>query len=134
MNDPAAALRWGPDGLLPVVAQDARTGEVLMVAYCDAGAFQATLESGLAHYYSRSRQRRWKKGERSGHEQRVIEVRTDCDHDAILYRVEQEGGACHEGYRSCFFSRIEEGIWQRVGTKVFDPDKAYGTDHAPPPA
>ena len=136
MSDPAQALHWGPDGLLPVVTQDARTGEVLMLAYCDATALGRTLETGLAHYHSRSRNQIWKKGERSGNVQRVLEIRTDCDRDAILYRVTPEGPACHEGYRSCFFSRIEKGAWHTVESRIFEPDQVYGTEsgNPPPPA
>lgn len=96
-------LRFDERGLVPVVAQDATSGEVLMLAYADAEAVEATLATGQAHYHSRSRGRLWRKGESSGNVQRVLEVRYDCDEDALLYRVEQTGPACHTGNRSCFY-------------------------------
>lgn len=104
---PADDERVEPDfsraGLLPAIAQDAASGEVLMLAWMDQEAWQATKESGYAHYHSRSRARLWKKGETSGHVQRVVEIRVDCDEDAILLRVEQTGPACHTGNQSCFY-------------------------------
>jgi phosphoribosyl-AMP cyclohydrolase / phosphoribosyl-ATP pyrophosphohydrolase len=96
-------------GLVPVVAQDVATGEVLMLAYADRDALQRTLATGYAHYFSRSRGKLWKKGETSGHLQRIAEVRTDCDADAVLYRVRQTGPACHTLQRSCFFRAVEDG-------------------------
>ena len=110
------------DGLIPVVVQDTRTREVLMVAYANAEAVQKTRETGFAHYYSRSRKKLWKKGEESGHVQRVQEIRVDCDEDCLLSLVEQEGAACHTGYRSCFYRTIEGNI---ISEKVFDPSKVY---------
>ena len=112
-------------GLLPAIVQDAKTREVLMFAYMNEEAFRLTLETGLAHYYSRSRQRLWKKGEESGHVQRVKEIRIDCDADSILLLVEQETAACHTGYVSCFYRDIDGRI---VGRKAFDPDAVYGKD------
>ncbi len=109
-------------GLLPAVAQDADTGEVLMLAYVSPGAVERTRETGLAHYYSRSRDELWKKGETSGHVQRVEEVRVDCDGDALLYLVNQEGGACHTGYRSCFYRSLDG---EAMGEPVFDPETVY---------
>ncbi|MDX2260666.1 MAG: bifunctional phosphoribosyl-AMP cyclohydrolase/phosphoribosyl-ATP diphosphatase HisIE [Gemmatimonadales bacterium] len=100
------AVRFDTAGLVPVVAQDARTGDLLMLAWADRTALEATLATGDAHYWSRSRQALWKKGESSGNRQRVREVRLDCDADAVLYRVDQEGPACHTGHPSCFFRRI----------------------------
>lgn len=97
-------VRFGPDGLVPVVAQDARNGDVLMLAYADRVALERTLATGEAHYWSRSRQALWKKGETSGHVQQVVEVRLDCDGDAVLYRVRQTGPACHTGAQTCFFT------------------------------
>ena len=97
-----SAVRFGGDGLVPVVAQEQRTGDVLMVAYADRAALQRTVETGYAHYFSRSRRQVWRKGETSGHVQQVSEIRLDCDGDTILYRVEQEGPACHTGTRTCF--------------------------------
>ena len=101
------ALRYH-DGLVPVVVQDAETSDVLMVAYANDEAVRLTRETGYAHYFSRSRQRLWKKGEESGHLQKVVEIRVDCDQDALLIRVEQTGAACHTGETSCFY-RVVEG-------------------------
>ncbi len=101
-------LRFNEKGLIPVVVQDAKTKEVLMLAYANREALELTLKTGYAHYYSRSRRKLWKKGEESGNFQRVVEVRVDCDEDALLYVVEQEGVACHTGNYSCFFRRLEE--------------------------
>ncbi|MBX3433067.1 MAG: phosphoribosyl-AMP cyclohydrolase [Pirellulales bacterium] len=116
-----------PDALLPVVAQDAATGAVLMVAFMNEAAWQATLATGEATYFSRSRGRLWKKGETSGHVQRVREALVDCDGDAILLKVEQLGGAaCHEGYASCFFRRRAGERWETVGERLFDPAAVYG--------
>lgn len=100
-------LRFGPDGLVPVVAQDALTGDVLMLAWANREALEHTLTTGDGHYFSRSRQALWRKGESSGHGQRVVEVRTDCDRDTVLYRVEQQGPACHTGARTCFVSAVD---------------------------
>ena len=112
-------------GLLPVVAQDADSGEVLMLAYADREAVERTRETGLAHYRSRSRDELWQKGETSGHVQEVAEVRVDCDGDALLYLVDQAGGACHTGYRSCFHRTVDGDV---VGERVFDPGDVYETD------
>jgi phosphoribosyl-AMP cyclohydrolase len=108
--------------LVPAIVQDARSGEVLMLAYMNQEALAKTLETGKAHYWSRSRKKLWLKGETSGHFQRVVEARIDCDQDAILLKVEQEGGACHMGYRSCFYRDLDGKV---VGEKVFDPDEVY---------
>ncbi|MEA2713398.1 MAG: phosphoribosyl-AMP cyclohydrolase / phosphoribosyl-ATP pyrophosphohydrolase, partial [Gemmatimonadales bacterium] len=97
-----SAVRFGADGLVPVVTQESRSGDVLMVAYANREALERTLSTGLAHYFSRSRGRLWQKGETSEHVQRITEVRLDCDGDAVLYRVEQTGPACHTGTRTCF--------------------------------
>jgi phosphoribosyl-ATP pyrophosphohydrolase/phosphoribosyl-AMP cyclohydrolase len=101
-NKRLSAVRFGADGLVPVVTQESRSGDVLMVAFANRDALDRTLASGFAHYYSRSRGVLWRKGETSGHVQRVVEVRLDCDGDTILYRVEQTGPACHTGTRTCF--------------------------------
>jgi phosphoribosyl-ATP pyrophosphohydrolase/phosphoribosyl-AMP cyclohydrolase len=98
-------VRFGPDGLVPVIAQESHTGDVLMLAWADRAALEQTSSTGQAHYFSRSRGRLWRKGETSGHVQRVDEVRLDCDGDAVLYRVHQEGPACHTGARTCFATR-----------------------------
>jgi phosphoribosyl-AMP cyclohydrolase len=115
------------DGLVPVVAQDWRTGEILMVAFMNEEAWRLTTETGIMHYWSRSRGILWKKGESSGNIQEVKELRVDCDGDSILARVNQIGdAACHTGYRSCFY-RVAEGDGLRVdGVKVFDPKVKYG--------
>ncbi len=110
------------DGLVPVVAQDAESGDVLMLAYASREALARTRETGLAHYYSRSREELWQKGETSGHVQHVKQVRVDCDGDALLYRIEQEGGACHTGFRSCFYRSADGEV---VGEQVFNPDDVY---------
>jgi phosphoribosyl-AMP cyclohydrolase len=115
-------LDFDENELLPAVAQDAETGEVLMLAYVSPDALAKTQNTGLAHYYSRSRDELWQKGSSSGHIQRVTEIRVDCDGDALLYRIEQEGGACHTGYRSCFYRTVEG---ETVGEKVFDPTQVY---------
>ena len=116
------------DGLLPVIAQDAETGEVLMLAYMNAESFARTLATGEAVYYSRSRQQLWRKGEESGHTQQVRGVFVDCDGDTILLKVTQQGGAaCHEGYRSCFFREVSDAGVKIVGVRVFDPAKVYGS-------
>jgi len=119
------------DGLVPVVAQDAETDEVLTLAYASEEALRRTEETGLAHYHSRSRDELWQKGETSGHVQHVREVRVDCDADALLYAVEQEVAACHTGYRSCFHRRID-GVGDggavettTIGTREFSPDAVY---------
>ncbi len=114
-------------GLIPVIAQDWQTGEVLMLAYMNEEAWQKTLETGKAHYFSRSRQKIWLKGESSGHVQLVKEIFLDCDLDTVLLKVEQRGGAaCHKGYRSCFFRRLKDGELEVVGEKIFDPEVVYG--------
>lgn len=115
------------DGLIPVIAQDWRTGEVLMQAYANPEAWRLTLETGIVHYWSRSRNKLWKKGESSGNLQKVKEIRVDCDEDCVLIKVEQIGGAaCHLGYRSCFHRKLEKGGLVVDGVQVFDPDKVYG--------
>ncbi|MEF8773098.1 MAG: phosphoribosyl-AMP cyclohydrolase [Halobacteriales archaeon] len=134
MSDTGVDIEFGEDGLVPVVAQDVDTDEVLMMAFADREAVERTLDSGRAHYRSRSRDELWEKGATSGHVQAVEEVRVDCDGDALLYRVRQTGGACHTGYFSCFH-RAVESVEQRddglvaqadiVGEEVFDPDVVY---------
>ena len=100
------AVKFGADGLVPVVAQDSRSGDVLMVAYANREALERTADTGQAHYYSRSRAALWRKGETSGHQQAVRDIRIDCDGDAVLYRVDQTGPACHTGSRTCFSSAV----------------------------
>ncbi len=115
------------DGLVPAVVQDFSSGEVLMLGFMNAEALEATQASGEVTFYSRSRQRLWKKGERSGHRLRVRELRVDCDADAVLARVEALGpGVCHEGYRSCFYRRLEaDGSVAMVEERTFDPREVY---------
>ena len=108
--------------LVPAIVQDANTSEVLMLAYMNREALAKTLETGKAHFWSRSRKKLWLKGESSGHFQKVVEARIDCDQDAVLLKVVQEGGACHTGYRSCFYRDLEGNV---VGEKVFDPEEVY---------
>ncbi|WP_254766193.1 phosphoribosyl-AMP cyclohydrolase [Salinilacihabitans rarus] len=120
--DDGVEVDFGEDGLVPAVAQDRESGEVLMLAYASPEALERTRETGYAHYYSRSREDLWKKGDTSGHVQRVAEVRVDCDADALLYLVDQEGGACHTGHRSCFYRTVDG---ENVGETVFDPDDVY---------
>ena len=113
-------------GLVPAVAQDAATGQVLMLAWMNRAAYEETLKTGRAVYYSRSRGKLWRKGEESGHVQEVREIYLDCDADTILLKVHQVGGAaCHEGYPSCFFRRVVGDSLQVVGERVFDPKQVY---------
>ena len=119
-------IRFDESGLVPVIAQDAASGRVLMMAWANAGALAETVATGQAVYFSRSRGRLWRKGEESGHRQRVQEVRLDCDGDVVLYRVEQAGGiACHTGRESCFFRLLRDGQWQAVDPVLKDPELIY---------
>ena len=112
--------------MVPVIVQDAKSDRVLMLAYMNELAWQKTVETGKAHYWSRSRKKLWLKGEHSGHFQIVHEIFLDCDLDSILLRVEQKGGAaCHEGYESCFFRKLEDGQLKIVGERIFDPEEVY---------
>lgn len=114
------------DGLVPVIVQDSETKEVLMLAYADAQAFEMTLKSGYAHFYSRSRKKIWKKGESSGHTQKIVEIRVDCDQDTILYIVIQNKGiACHEGYTSCFYRTVQNGELVVTGERLKTPGEIY---------
>ena len=110
------------DGLIPVVVQDIMTLDVLMVAYANEEAVRLTRDTGFAHYFSRSRKKIWKKGEESGHFQKVRQILVDCDEDCILYLVEQTGAACHTGYQTCFYRTLDNEI---VSDQVFDPSKVY---------
>jgi len=113
-------------GLLPAIAQDAETGEVLMLAYINQEAWEQTLATGKAHYWSRSRNKLWLKGESSGHVQIVQEILVDCDEDTVVFKVKQLGGAaCHKGYASCFFRRVDGDTLAVTGDRVFDPDVVY---------
>jgi phosphoribosyl-AMP cyclohydrolase len=119
------AVAFNDDGLVPAIVQDAATDQVLMMAYMNADTLRQTLDTGRMTYWSRSRESVWVKGATSGHTQRVEEMRLDCDGDTLLFRVMQEGGACHTGYRSCFFRRVEDGTLVEDGDAVFDPDDVY---------
>jgi len=115
------------DGLITAVVQDYSTGRVLMVGYMNQEAFRQTVETGFATFYSRSRRKLWLKGESSGHRLMVKEISADCDGDAVLVKVEALGpGVCHEGYRSCFFRRLEDGEWKVAEERTYDPDAVYG--------
>lgn len=114
------------DGLVPAIAQDYKTGEVLMLAYINEESWNETIKSGYATYWSRSRNKLWKKGDTSGMLQVVKEILVDCDDDAIVFKIDQIGGsACHEGYPSCFFRRYENGELKVIGERVFDPKDVY---------
>ncbi len=132
MSDSETAPSQGPDfdrgnGLLPAIAQDAQTGDVLMMAYMSPESYAETLRTGRAVYYSRSRKKLWRKGEESGNVQHVKAVFVDCDLDTILLTVEQVGGAaCHDGYRSCFYRQVTPEGLTVVGQRVFDPSDVYG--------
>ncbi|NJD35683.1 MAG: phosphoribosyl-AMP cyclohydrolase [Betaproteobacteria bacterium] len=120
-------VAWDAQGLVPAIAQDAATGEVLMFAWMNREALALTAESRQAVYWSRSRGRLWHKGEASGHTQKVLELRVDCDKDVVLLKIEQIGGiACHTGRRSCFFNRLESSGWQDVEPVLKDPKLIYG--------
>jgi len=133
------APQFGADGLITAVVTDVQSGDVLMVAHMNAQAVAKTIETGDAWYYSRSRRKLWKKGESSGHVQRVVELRVDCDQDALWLKVEQQGpGACHTGRRSCFYRAVPLGktgtvtLEFRNGDKTFDPHSVYGGGPAKP--
>lgn len=120
-------VHWNTEGLVPVIAQEAEGGAVLMLAWMNREALEQTVATGHAVYWSRSRGRLWHKGESSGHEQRVREIRIDCDADTVLLRVEQKGGiACHTGRHHCFFQRLEGDVWQTVEPVIKDPREIYG--------
>jgi len=122
-------IRWDRDGLLPVIAQEAASGDVLMFAWMNRDALARTAELGEAVYWSRSRGRLWHKGEESGHRQKVLDMRLDCDNDVLLLKVEQLGHdpsiACHTGRHSCFFQRLEGGAWRAVEPVLEDPESIY---------
>ncbi len=117
-------LKFDENGLIPAITQDAGTGEVLMMAWMNAEAVEQTLATGKVHYYSRSRQKQWLKGESSGHLQLVKEIRFDCDNDCLLIRIEQQGTACHTGQRSCFYRSWDDGV-KETGEKVVDAAAVY---------
>lgn len=127
MSDWLDRVRWNTDGLVPAIAQEVVTQRVLTLAWMNREALAKTVRTQQAHYWSRSRAKLWHKGERSGHVQRVREVRLDCDSDAILLIVEQSGGiACHTGRERCFYKKLENGEWRSVEPVLKDPDTIYG--------
>ena len=120
-------VRWDDDGLVPAIAQDAADGRILMMAWMNREALGLTAQQGLAVYWSRSRKKLWHKGEESGHQQKVSEIRLDCDNDVVVLQVQQSGGiACHTGRRSCFYQRLEEQRWVTVEPVLKDPASIYG--------
>jgi phosphoribosyl-AMP cyclohydrolase len=122
-------LRWTADGLIPAIVQDDESGDVLMMAWMDRDAVRKTLATGQTHFYSRSRRSSWHKGGTSGHVQHVVSLSADCDADVLLLKVRQVGGACHEGYRSCFFRRVDaSGRLEVIAEPVFDPETIYKTE------
>ena len=119
-------IKWGEDGLVPAVTQEAGSGRVLTVAWINREALGKTVQTGEAHYWSRSRRKLWRKGEESGHVQKVVELRLDCDADAVLLQVEQAGGiACHTGRHSCFFQKLDGGKWVVTDPVLKDPAEIY---------
>ena len=121
------AVKWTADGLVPAIAQDAGSGKVLTLAWMNREALERTAATSEAHYWSRSRRALWRKGEQSGHVQKVREVRLDCDHDAVLLLVDQVGGiACHTGRERCFFRKLEDGRWIDIEPVLKDPREIYG--------
>lgn len=121
------SLKFDENGLIPAIIQDDTSGEVLMMAWMNRDSLQKTIETQKTHFFSRSRGKLWLKGESSGHIQQVKSIRTDCDCDTLLIRVDQTGAACHDGYYSCFYRQHDNqaGDWPIVGTRVFDPDAVY---------
>lgn len=123
-----SALKWNDEGLIPAIVQDAENGDVLMLAWMDEPALRDTLTTGQTHFFSRSRRSHWHKGATSGHVQHVESIAIDCDGDVLLIKARQVGGACHEGYRSCFFRRVSEGGQLEIASQtVFDAGAVYGS-------
>ncbi len=118
-------LKYDENGLITAVIQDDENGDVLMVAYMNRDSLISTVETGKTHFWSRSRKKYWLKGESSGHTQDVRAIFTDCDKDCLLIRVKQNVAACHEGYRSCFYRKLEDGKWNIIAEKLFDEDDVY---------
>jgi phosphoribosyl-AMP cyclohydrolase len=132
LPEPLAGLKFDANGLIPAIIQDWKTGQVLMMAWMNRDSLARTVQTARTHFFSRSRNKLWLKGESSGHVQHVKSLATDCDQDVVLVKVEQVGAACHEGYQSCFFREFNAGQagqaeagWKVVGTKLFDPEKVY---------
>lgn len=121
-------INWSNEGLVPAIAQDSTTGRVLMVAWMNRESLELSAKTGVAVYWSRSRKKLWKKGEESGHTQKIVEMRLDCDEDVILLQVEQQGGiACHTGRESCFFQKLEDGHWVVTDEVIKPPEEIYGS-------
>lgn len=125
MENMVESIKWDANGLIPVIVQDEKTRDVVMMAYMNGEALELTLKTKRAHYYSRSRKKLWLKGETSGHFQEVRAINIDCDNDALLLVIEQKTAACHTGYWSCFYRTWKDG-WMTVGEKVFDEEAVYG--------
>lgn len=125
-------VRFGEDGLVPAVVQEASSGRVLMLGYMNREALELTSAKGRVYFWSRSRRKLWCKGETSGHVQKVLEIRLDCDGDALLVMVEQVVAACHTGHESCFFRALKGQSWQDVDPLVFDPLEVYGGEKSGP--
>ena len=126
MSDWLDAIKWDAQGLVPAIAQDAASGEILMVAWMNREALEETARTGRGVYFSRSRNRLWRKGEESGHVQNVSEIRTDCDNDVVLLKIEQLGGiACHTGRHNCFFQKLADGKWVVADPVIKDPKDIY---------
>jgi phosphoribosyl-AMP cyclohydrolase len=125
MDSELSRLKFDGNGLIPAIIQDHKTGQVLMMAWMNGEALAKTIATKTTHFFSRSRNKLWLKGERSGHLQHVKSIRVDCDADVLLIGVEQEGAACHDGYYSCFYRELEPSGLRVVGEKIFDPDKVY---------
>jgi phosphoribosyl-ATP pyrophosphohydrolase/phosphoribosyl-AMP cyclohydrolase len=119
-------VKFNDKGLVPAIAQDSETGEVLMLAYMNREALEKSVETGLAHYFSRSRQKLWMKGESSGHRQHIKAFHLDCDSDTLLIKVVQDIAACHTGHYSCFFRKVDGDNFTLVSEKIFDEEKVYG--------
>jgi phosphoribosyl-AMP cyclohydrolase len=119
-------IRWTKEGLCPAIAQDAKTGKILMFAWMNRESLALTVEKGYAVYWSRSRQKLWRKGEESGHQQKIISIQMDCDEDVLLLKIEQQGGiACHTGRESCFYRQLIDGEWQTIENVLKNPDDIY---------
>ncbi len=120
-------LKYDANGLIPAIVQDADTGEILMMAWMNKASLQDSIRTGKTHFWSRSRQKYWMKGESSGHTQDIQEILTDCDADVLLIKARQHGAACHEGYRNCFFRTLTpDGAWKVNAERLVDPEKVYG--------
>ena len=119
------SLKFDASGLIPAIIQDFKSGQVLMMAWMNKDSLSKTAETGKTHFFSRSRNKLWLKGESSGHVQHVKSIATDCDNDVLLIKVEQVGAACHDGYYSCFYKQAEGDGWTTVGEKVFEPETVY---------